>query len=310
MVMQPKRQESVKKVFTSSRKETIGPLGALVIKEPVGDKDGEGGRDNSKKVGFSPIIMDIDRSKASNNAQDAWMGLSDKKVDYDMRSKEEFDNEDELDIIHLRSISQLANSLLGRSKGSRGTRSNKKKHEDRAKEKAIINVVRFFRRSEGEDFFFGGLGQAGNTDNAVGSNVTMANVMQIPGLNTFGISLVRIDYAVGGINPPHTHPRATEVLVLLEGQLLVGFIDTTNKFFSKTLEKGDVFVFPKALVHFQQNVGHENAVAIAALSSQLPGAQTIANSLFAADPPLPDSVLAKAFRITQELADYIQKKFA
>ncbi|XP_059070999.1 putative germin-like protein 2-3 [Cryptomeria japonica] len=130
-----------------------------------------------------------------------------------------------------------------------------------------------------EDFFFGGLGQAGNTDNAVGSNVTMANVMQIPGLNTFGISLVRIDYAVGGINPPHTHPRATEVLVLLEGQLL-------------------------------QNVGHENAVAIAALSSKLPVAQTIANSLFAADPPLPDSVLAKAFRITQELVDFIQKKFA
>ncbi|XP_057848211.2 germin-like protein 1-1 [Cryptomeria japonica] len=161
-----------------------------------------------------------------------------------------------------------------------------------------------------EDFFFGGLGQAGNTDNAVGSNVTMANVMQIPGLNTFGISLVRIDYAEGGINPPHTHPRATEVLVLLEGQLLVGFIDTANKFFSKTLEKGDLFVFPKALVHFQQNVGHENAVAIAALSSQLPGAQTIANSLFAADPPLPDSVLAKAFRITQELVDFIQKKFA
>ncbi|XP_059071005.1 putative germin-like protein 2-3 [Cryptomeria japonica] len=130
-----------------------------------------------------------------------------------------------------------------------------------------------------EDFFFRGLGQAGNTDNAVGSNVTMANVMQIPGLNTFGISLVRIDYAVGGINPPHTHPRATEVLVLLEGQLL-------------------------------QNVGHENAVAIAALSSKLPVAQTIANSLFAADPPLPDSVLAKAFRITQELVDFIQKKFA
>ncbi|XP_059073630.1 putative germin-like protein 2-3 [Cryptomeria japonica] len=161
-----------------------------------------------------------------------------------------------------------------------------------------------------EDFFFGRLGQAGNTDNAVGSNVTMANVMQIPGLNTFGISLVRIDYAVGGINPPHTHPRATEVLVLLEGQLLVGFIDTANKFFSKPLEKGDVFVFPKALVHFQQNVGHENAVAIAALSSQLPGAQTIANSLFAADPPLPDSVLAKAFRITQELVNFILKKFA
>ena len=161
-----------------------------------------------------------------------------------------------------------------------------------------------------EDFFFSGLGKAGDTVNDVGSNVTPANVMQIAGLNTLGISLVRIDYAVAGINPPHTHPRATEVLFLMEGQLLVGFIDTNNTFFSKTLEKGDVFVFPKALVHFQQNVGKENAVAIAALSSQLPGVQTIANSLFAANPPIPDSVLSKAFRITQELVDYIQKMFA
>ncbi|GLJ56795.1 hypothetical protein SUGI_1260830 [Cryptomeria japonica] len=156
-VLNPRRQELVEKVYTSSRKETIAPLGALVIKEPLGDKDREGGRDFSKKVGFSPIIMDIDRSKASNNAQDAWMGLSDTKVDYDIRSKEEFDNEeesdneDELDIIDSRSISQLANALLGRSKGNRGTRSNKKRHEDRAKEKGIINVVNFFRRSKGED---------------------------------------------------------------------------------------------------------------------------------------------------------------
>ncbi|XP_057844659.2 germin-like protein 1-1 [Cryptomeria japonica] len=160
-----------------------------------------------------------------------------------------------------------------------------------------------------DDFFFAGLGKAGNTMNAVGSNVTAANVMQIPGLNTMGISLVRIDYAVGGINPPHTHPRATEVLFLMEGTLFVGFIDTANKFFSKTLEKGDVFVFPKALVHFQQNVGKENAVVIAALSSQLPGVQVIANSLFAANPPIPDSVLSKAFRITQQIVDFIKGKF-
>ncbi|KAH9304014.1 hypothetical protein KI387_008418, partial [Taxus chinensis] len=160
-----------------------------------------------------------------------------------------------------------------------------------------------------QDFFFAGLRNAGNTNNPVGSNVTAANVNQIAGLNTLGISFVRIDYAVGGINPPHTHPRATEILFLLEGKLFVGFIDTNNKFFRITLEKGDVFVFPKALVHFQQNVGHENAVAIAGLSSQFPGVQVIANSLFGAYPPLPDSVLAKAFRISQKLVDYIQSQF-
>ncbi|KAH9297966.1 hypothetical protein KI387_029648, partial [Taxus chinensis] len=139
----------------------------------------------------------------------------------------------------------------------------------------------FGERVSGEDFFFAGLGNAGDTNNQVRSNVTPANVNQIGGLNTLGISFARIDFAVGGINPPHTHPRATEVL----------------------------FVFPKALVHFQQNVGQENAVVIAGLSSQLPGVQTIANSLFAADPPLPDSVLSKAFRITEKIVQYIKAQF-
>ncbi|XP_057816856.1 putative germin-like protein 2-3 [Cryptomeria japonica] len=159
-----------------------------------------------------------------------------------------------------------------------------------------------------EDFFFGGL-RRGDTNNAVGSNVTAANVNQIPGLNTLGISLVRIDYAVDGINPPHTHPRATEILVLLEGKLLVGFIDTTNKFHSKVLEKGDVFVFPKGLLHFQQNVGVGDAVAIAGLSSQNPGVQVTANSLFAANPSMPDGVLSKAFRSDKTLVDFIKGKF-
>nr|CAN71139.1 hypothetical protein VITISV_005470 [Vitis vinifera] len=78
-----------------------------------------------------------------------------------------------------------------------------------------------------EDFFYQGLNIPGNTTNRVGSNVTTVNVDAIPGLNTLGISLVRIDYAPYGQNPPHTHPRATEILTVLEGTLLVGFV-TSN----------------------------------------------------------------------------------
>jgi hypothetical protein len=39
----------------------------------------------------------------------------------------------------------------------------------------------------------------------VGSNITLINVMKLAGLNTLGISMVRIDYAPRGQNPPHTH---------------------------------------------------------------------------------------------------------
>ncbi|KAL8473603.1 hypothetical protein ACS0TY_030443 [Phlomoides rotata] len=111
-----------------------------------------------------------------------------------------------------------------------------------------------------EDFFLSGLNKAGNTSNPVGSKVTPVNVNQIPGLNTLGVSAVRIDYAPYGLNPPHTHPRATEILVVIEGTLYVGFVtsnpaDATqkNKLFTKTLHPGDVFVFPEGLIHFQFN---------------------------------------------------------
>ncbi|KAK7246169.1 hypothetical protein RIF29_41029 [Crotalaria pallida] len=161
------------------------------------------------------------------------------------------------------------------------------------------------------DFFFSGLDIAGNTTNPVGSKVTSVTATQVAGLNTLGISIVRIDYAAWGINPPHTHPRATEILTLLDGTLEVGFITSNpeNRLIRKVLKKGDVFVFPIGLVHYQRNVGYGNAVAIAALSSQNPGVITIANAVFGSTPPIPSDVLVKAFQLDKNTVDYLQSKF-
>ncbi|URE06167.1 germin-like protein [Musa troglodytarum] len=160
-----------------------------------------------------------------------------------------------------------------------------------------------------EDFFAMGLDKAGNTENKVGSMVTAVNVNKLAGLNTLGISMVRIDYAPRGLNPPHTHPRATEILTVIEGQLLVGFVtsntDNGNRLFTKMLKKGDVFVFPEGLIHFQFNPGHKT-VAIGALSSQNPGTITIANAVFGSKPPISDDVLAKAFQVDKKTVDWLQ----
>ncbi|KAI3959441.1 hypothetical protein MKW98_019031 [Papaver atlanticum] len=164
-----------------------------------------------------------------------------------------------------------------------------------------------------DDFFLSGLNVAGITENPLGSNVTAANVAQIPGLNTLGISMARIDFAPNGLNAPHTHPRATEILVVMEGTLYVGFVTSNmgnvNKLFTKVLNKGDVFVFPVGLIHFQFNVGKTDAVAIAALSSQNPGTITIGNAVFGSTPPIDDNVLAKAFQIDNKLVDFLQSRF-
>ncbi|GKE41533.1 germin-like protein 2-1, partial [Tanacetum coccineum] len=114
--------------------------------------------------------------------------------------------------------------------------------------------------------------------------------------------MVRIDYAPWGQNAPHTYPQATEILVVIEGSLLVGFVtsNTNNKLFTKRLEKGDVFVFPEGLIHFQQNVGNSYAVAITGLSSQNPGVITIANVVFGSNPDISDDILAKAFQVDKK----------
>lgn len=164
-------------------------------------------------------------------------------------------------------------------------------------------------KAQAADFFFAGLAKPGLTNNTFGSVVTPAFVLQIPGLNTLGVSMSRIDYAPGGLNPPHTHPRATEIVFVLEGELDVGFINTSNTLFSKTIKKGEVFIFPRGLLHFQINNGKVPAAVIAAFNSQLPGTQRAADALFGSTPPVDDVVLAKAFQIGTDEVEKIKSKF-
>lgn len=165
---------------------------------------------------------------------------------------------------------------------------------------------------DANDFIFSGLHTMGNTSNAFGSKVTPVSVTQLPGLNTLGISMSRIDYAPFGVNPPHTHPRASEILTVLEGSLEVGFVTSNpeNRHIShKVLQKGDVFVFPKNLVHYQKNNGNTNAIAIAAFGSQNPGVILIPNAVFGAKPDISIDILARAFQTSDDVISNLQLKF-
>ncbi|KAF2317905.1 hypothetical protein GH714_041225 [Hevea brasiliensis] len=136
------------------------------------------------------------------------------------------------------------------------------------------------------DFLFTGLHLPGNTSNPA-------------------------DYAPWGINPPHTHPRASEILTVLEGTLEVGFVTSNpdNRLITKVLNKGDVFVFPVGLIHFQRNTGNGYAVAIAAFNSQNPGVITIANAVFGSKPDISIDILTKAFQADKNVISQFQAKF-
>ncbi|WOL12252.1 hypothetical protein Cni_G21018 [Canna indica] len=164
-----------------------------------------------------------------------------------------------------------------------------------------------------DDFFFSGLDKRASTANRLGSNITIVDATKIPGVNSLGVSMSRIDYAPYGLNPPHAHPRSSEILHVVEGELYAGFVsanteDGSNLLFAKKLRKGDVFVFPRGLIHFQFNCGGSRAVAFAAFDSQKPGLVTIANAMFGAHPAVDDEVLVKAFQLNEATVDWLQKQ--
>ena len=159
-----------------------------------------------------------------------------------------------------------------------------------------------------EDFFFTGFDRRSNTSEIpVGSRVNLVDVTRFPGLNTLGVAMGRIDFGPRGLNPPHQHPRASEIFTVLEGTLLAGFVTSNpNRLFTKILRKGDMFAFPQGLIHFQYNIGESNAVALAAFNSQNPGVTTIANAVFGSEPRIPDFVLSKAFQLDKEIVDELE----
>ncbi|KAI9194039.1 hypothetical protein LWI28_002618 [Acer negundo] len=98
--------------------------------------------------------------------------------------------------------------------------------------------------------------------------VLKASVAEFPALNGQSVSLAVLQFPAGTTNPPHTHPRSAELLFLVQGSLEVGFVDTTNKLFSQTLQAVDMFVFAKGLFHFQYNADAQKpAMAFSAFGS-------------------------------------------
>ncbi|XP_051134133.1 germin-like protein 9-3 [Andrographis paniculata] len=125
--------------------------------------------------------------------------------------------------------------------------------------------------------------------------VVKASLEQFPALDGQSVSYAVLLYPGGTVNPVHTHPRAAELLFVARGSLEVGFVDSKNKLYIQTLQQGDVFVFPKGLVHFQYNANAKvPALAISAFGSANPGTVSLPSGLF--NSSIDDTVLALSFK--------------
>lgn len=139
--------------------------------------------------------------------------------------------------------------------------------------------------------------------------VLKASMVEFPAVNGQSVSYAALQFPGGSINPPHTHPRSAELLFVAQGTLQVGFVDTTtNKLFTQNLQTGDMFIFPKGLVHFQHNADTKNpALALSAFGSANAGTVSVPNTLF--NTSIDDSVLALAFKTDVSTIQNLKKGF-
>uniref|UniRef100_A0A7S3V0Y6 Cupin type-1 domain-containing protein n=1 Tax=Aplanochytrium stocchinoi TaxID=215587 RepID=A0A7S3V0Y6_9STRA len=143
---------------------------------------------------------------------------------------------------------------------------------------------------ETSDFVFDVLERTPNQGQ--GGTVQGRESVNTPALQGQGIALSLFTVEEGGQNLIHYHPRATELLYVIKGTIEVGFTDTTGTLHANTVKAGQATVFPRALLHFQRNIGKGTSQYISMLNSENPGVMSFPR-VFAT---LPADILAQALR--------------
>ncbi|KAH9951608.1 RmlC-like cupin [Amylocystis lapponica] len=114
-----------------------------------------------------------------------------------------------------------------------------------------------------------------------GGHLALASVTTFPALVAEHIAMVVGFLGPCGLNTPHTHPRATELLFLVNGSLTSGMVtETGSRFITDTLSPGQAMVLPMGSIHFQQNNGCEPLMFVSALNNEDPGSNLVGQSFF------------------------------
>ena len=137
---------------------------------------------------------------------------------------------------------------------------------------------------------------------------TRATAETFAALRGTGLSAALLDFAPSSQLGPHTHPRGAELVLVVRGTLHVGLVDSAGHFFNQSLRRGDVFLFPRGLLHYEANTSPvAAALVVAAYSSSNPGTLSLPSALFASQ--IPTTILAQAFRVSPSLVDQLKSPY-
>jgi hypothetical protein len=130
---------------------------------------------------------------------------------------------------------------------------------------------------------------------AKGGFAVAANSANFPALFTGNGAMTVGVLGPCGANSPHTHPRATELQIVVQGgPIYTEFImENGARTVKNTVPLGSATIFPKGSIHFQQNLACEPTIFVASFDHVDPGTSQIAQNFFALDQGVVDATLGE-----------------
>jgi len=134
------------------------------------------------------------------------------------------------------------------------------------------------------DFVFDfsvGLDAVRNSTTGLGGTAVLANRATFPALIGTGAGMAVGFLGPCGFNTPHSHPRASELNIVVEGSLETAFTQENGaRHISRSLNQFQMTVFPLGSMHTEWNPNCEPMVFVAAFSNEDPGTQQTAQTFF------------------------------
>jgi len=157
---------------------------------------------------------------------------------------------------------------------------------------------------EDSQYVFNFINATSGISKGTGGTTISAAAINFPALIGNGIAMTIGYIAPCSINLPHTHPRATEINFIVEGEFEAGFFqENMAKFVGNTISKGMVTVFPMGAIHFEQNLQCDPAMFVAAFNNEDPGVLTVASGYFG----LPAEIAAAGLNLTITTVEQLAK---
>ncbi|KAF2402148.1 spherulin-1A [Trichodelitschia bisporula] len=121
--------------------------------------------------------------------------------------------------------------------------------------------------------------------------VVNANAATFPAVVGTGMTVALLHLGPCSILPAHLHPRATNMVVSVQGQVHTWMVQENGARTVETdLTPGKLTIFPQGSVHMMQNVGCDKALLVSSLNSEDAGTHNVANALFGFQAGMLDAV--------------------